>query len=79
MVTEPKHAFISYVNEDAEQVDRLCGVLSAAGIPYWRDRNALGPGDEWKKKIRQAIKSGSLVFLACFSEHSRSRPKRVRQ
>jgi hypothetical protein len=75
VVTEPKHAFISYVNEDAEQVDRLCGVLSAAGIPYWRDRNALGPGDEWKKKIRQAIKSGSLVFLACFSEHSRSRPK----
>jgi TIR domain len=70
-----KHAFISYVRENNAEVDRLCKVLDAAGIPYWRDRSALGPGDAWKVKIRDAIRSGSIVFLACFSEQSRAKGK----
>ncbi|KLL95272.1 hypothetical protein NJ76_28285 [Rhodococcus sp. IITR03] len=69
--------FISYVKEDAEQVDQLCKVLSAADIPYWRDRTALAPGDNWKSKIREAIRSGALVFLACFSANSRARTRSV--
>lgn len=70
-----KHVFISYVREDSEQVDRLCDALERAGIPYWRDRNSLGPGDRWKRKIQEAIQSGSLVFLACFSTASVTRGK----
>ncbi|MGN6132573.1 MAG: toll/interleukin-1 receptor domain-containing protein [Nocardioidaceae bacterium] len=70
-----KHVFISYVHEDAERVDGLCAVLEAAQIPYWRDRSALGPGDAWRAKIRQAIRGGSLVFLACFSDKSRSKDR----
>lgn len=70
-----KHIFISYVREDSAEVDRLCAVLDAAQIPYWRDRNALGPGDAWKAKIREAIRSGSVVFLACFSDRSRAKDK----
>lgn len=70
-----KHVFVSYVREDAEQVDQLCAVLEASRIPYWRDRTALGPGDAWKAKIRDAIRKGSLVFLACFSENSRAKLK----
>jgi TIR domain len=70
-----KHAFVSYVHEDAEQVDALCAVLEAAEIPYWRDRTSLAPGDAWKTKIRQAIQTGALVFLACFSGRSRARVK----
>lgn len=66
-----KHVFISYVREDKDAVDGLCAVLEAAQIPYWRDRNDLGPGDAWRAKIREAIRGGSLVFLACFSENSR--------
>ncbi|MFF5483458.1 toll/interleukin-1 receptor domain-containing protein [Streptomyces sp. NPDC012935] len=70
-----KHVFISYVHEDSGQVDGLCAVLKAAQIPYWRDRQDLGPGDAWRAKIRTAIRDGSLVFLACFSENSRAKDK----
>lgn len=31
---EPKHVFISYVNEDAADIDKLCRLLDAADIPY---------------------------------------------
>lgn len=72
---EGKHAFVSYVHEDSAEVDKLCTVLEAAKIPYWRDRTSLGPGDAWKAKIREAIRGGSLVFLACFSENSRAKDK----
>lgn len=70
-----KHVFVSYVHEDNTEVDKLCAVLEAAKIPYWRDRNSLGPGDAWKAKIREAIRGGSLVFLACFSDNSRAKAK----
>lgn len=72
---EAKHVFISYVREDSDRVDGLCAVLEAAGIPYWRDRKDLGPGDAWRAKIRSAIRDGSLVFLACFSDNSRAKDK----
>ncbi|NOQ61983.1 TIR domain-containing protein [Mycolicibacterium fortuitum] len=77
-MTEPsasEHAFISYVHEDSEHVNKLCTLLNAASIPYWRDRADLGPGDMWKVKIREAISSGSLAFLACFSTTSTGKPK----
>jgi len=73
--SEGKHVFVSYVREDSDAVDDLCSILEAAQIPYWRDRSALGPGDAWKAKIRQAIAEGSLVFLACFSNNSRAKDK----
>lgn len=69
-----KRVFISYVSENSDRVDDLCAVLAAAKIPYWRDRSELGPGDEWKVKIREAIRSGS-IFLACFSNESRAKGK----
>jgi hypothetical protein len=72
---DAKHAFISYVKEDKVEVDRLCRLLDRAGIKYWRDRKDLAPGDAWKAKIREAIRDGSLVFLACFSDRSRGRTK----
>ena len=75
MKDQAKHVFVSYVREDAEQVDKLCALLDAAQIPYWRDRVSLAPGDQWKQRIRDAIRSGALVFLACFSEQSRARAK----
>lgn len=70
-----KHVFVSYVRADKEAIDGLCAVLEAAQIPYWRDRNDLGPGDAWRAKIRDAIRGGSLVFLACFSDNSRAKEK----
>jgi hypothetical protein len=70
-----KHVFVSYVSENSDRVGDLCAVLDAAKIPYWRDRSKLGPGDEWKVKIREAIRSGSMTFLACFSNESRAKGK----
>lgn len=70
---QTKHVFVSYVRENSDRVDDLCAILDAAKIPYWRDRSQLGPGDQWKVKIREAIQSGSMIFLACFSEQSRAK------
>jgi hypothetical protein len=72
---ESQHVFISYVREDSPKVDQLCKILDAAQIPYWRDLRSLNPGDWWKTQIREGIRKGSLVFLACFSENSRARTR----
>lgn len=69
----PGHAFISYVREDTELVDRLQEILEAAGIAVWRDTQALWPGQDWKLEIRRAITTGSFVFIACFSNNSARR------
>jgi TIR domain len=61
------HVFISYVREDSAPVDRLQGTLEASGVRVWRDTASLWPGQDWKMKIRQAITSDALVFIACFS------------
>jgi transcriptional regulator with XRE-family HTH domain len=63
-------AFISYVREDRERVDRLQIALEQAGIKVWRDTANLWPGQDWKSEIRNAILKGSLAFIACFSENS---------
>lgn len=74
---DAKHVFISYVRQDEAAVDKLCDLLKAANIPYWRDRDSLGPGDSWKRVIRDAIRDGSAAFLACFSENQRAKEKSV--
>ncbi|WP_275266189.1 toll/interleukin-1 receptor domain-containing protein [Nocardioides caldifontis] len=69
------HAFISYVREDTVAVDELERVLSAAGIPVWRDVHSLFPGDAWKRRIKEAIQGDALAFLPVFSTASESRHK----
>lgn len=80
VVTEPVpgtesagHAFISYVREDARQVDQLQRDLQAAGVLVWRDTADLWPGEDWRLKIRRAITDNALVFIACFSAQSTAR------
>lgn len=68
-----QHAFISYVHEDRQDVDKLQAVLEAAGISVWRDTENLWPGEDWKIKIRKAITIGSLAFIACFSKNTERR------
>lgn len=69
------HVFISYVREDGDLADELCQILTEAGIPTWRDTASLWPGEDWRAKIRQAIRDEALVFLACFSRQSLSKVK----
>ena len=71
--TAGRHVFISYVREDSWQAERLQDLLEVAGIPVWRDVRDLWPGQDWRAQIRQAITARTLVFLACFSQASRSR------
>ncbi|MEE6140754.1 toll/interleukin-1 receptor domain-containing protein, partial [Mycobacterium sp. 050128] len=66
---QEKHAFVSYVHEDKEHVDKMVRALKAAGIPVWVDKTKLGPGVDWRTVIRDAIRSDSMVFLACFSSN----------
>ena len=61
------HVFISYVREDSSRVDRLDGLLQAAGLRTWRDTADLWPGEDWRLMIRNAITRDALVFLVCFS------------
>jgi TIR domain len=69
------HAFISYVREDSQAVDRLERVLNAAGIRVWRDTEDLWPGQDWRTVIRQAITGDALAFIACFSGNSIGRER----
>ncbi|HKN56389.1 MAG TPA: toll/interleukin-1 receptor domain-containing protein, partial [Amycolatopsis sp.] len=64
--TDRKRVFVSYVREDAADVDRLVLALRKAGYDTWLDRNRLEPGMRWKSAIRDAIRRGDS-FLACFS------------
>jgi TIR domain len=41
----------------------------------WRDTSSLWPGEDWRAKIRAAISSDALVFIACFSTHSAARQR----
>lgn len=59
-----EHAFISYVREDADEVDKLQEDLEAAGIRVWRDTSELWPGQDWRAEIRRAIKDSALAFIA---------------
>ena len=67
-------AFISYVRENIEMVDRLCQELKSHGIEVWLDRNDIDPGSRWEQAIRKAIHQGTF-FIACFSEEYNNRDK----
>lgn len=71
-------AFISYVHEDSDAVDRLCDELHQLGIDTWRDRKDLDPGVRWKDEIRAAIQDGA-AFIACFSPSYHARSKTYMQ
>jgi hypothetical protein len=73
--TATKHAFICYARIDSGHAKWLQQRLEAAGIPVWRDLISLQPGDDWQMKVRQAIATDAMVFLACFSQASLDREK----
>jgi len=67
------HVFISYVREDSGHVDRIQRVLQSVGVNVWRDKGSLVAGEDWKHSITEAIKKNALVFIACFSDNSRTK------
>lgn len=72
-MTESKNAvFLSYAAEDADEAQRLCAALRAAGIQVWFDRNELRGGDAWDQKIRREIRDCAL-FVPIISANSQAR------
>lgn len=69
------HVFISYVRENAGEVDSLQAALEKAGVRVWRDTDQLWPGQDWRMRIRRAISDDALVFIACFSHESGQRDR----
>ena len=69
-----QHAFISYVHENQETVNRLYHNLTSRGIHVWLDRNKIKPGARWKSAIQEAIQEGAS-FIACFSKEYNDRDK----
>lgn len=61
--------FIAYVEEDLAQAQQLCQDLRAGGCDPWLDREALLPGQNWPRRIEQAIEL-SDYFVALFSRRS---------
>ena len=68
------HAFISYVRENKNVVDRLATGLKSRGVTIWLDRNDIQPGTRWKQAIKDAIRNGEF-FLACFSKEFNARKR----
>lgn len=64
------YVFVSYVREDSCAVGHMQEALESAGIQVWRDTANLWPGQNWHERIRHAITSNALVFIACFSAAS---------
>ncbi|HVW85197.1 MAG TPA: toll/interleukin-1 receptor domain-containing protein [Bryobacteraceae bacterium] len=61
--------FIAYAVEDVMLAQRLYSALEARGYAPWLDRRKLLPGQNWPRRIQEAIQSADF-FIACFSRHS---------
>ncbi|CBK40069.1 protein of unknown function [Nitrospira defluvii] len=69
-VTLPvKLVFLSHAKEDARFIRDLAHRLLQDGVLAWFDEKELLPGDDWKRKIDEAIESSDfvLVFLSATS------------
>jgi hypothetical protein len=61
--------FIAYAVEDTQAAERLYEALEAHGFAPWLDRRKLLPGQNWPRRIQEAIE-GADFFLPCFSRNS---------
>jgi hypothetical protein len=61
--------FIAYATEDRPMAERLFNELTAHGFAAWLDQRKLLPGQNWPRRIEDAIASSDF-FIACFSSRS---------
>jgi hypothetical protein len=61
--------FVAYALEDAPLAERLFADLHSRGYAPWLDRRKLLPGQNWPRRIQDAIESSDF-FIACFSTKS---------
>lgn len=61
--------FIAHAVEDTASAERLYRALYSRGFSAWIDRRKLLPGQNWPRRIEDAIASSDF-FIACFSKRS---------
>lgn len=61
--------FIAYALADVEVAEKIFAALSRCGFAVWLDRNNLLPGQDWPRRIQEAIENSDF-FIACFSRDS---------
>jgi hypothetical protein len=61
--------FIAYALEDRLTAERLCDDLLEREYEPWMDVRRLLPGQNWPRRIQEAIE-GADFFIACFSSQS---------
>lgn len=66
---ESGSVFLSYASEDREAVETLKDALEAAGIDVFFDKQDLKAGDDFKLRLKRAIRDCSL-FIPVISEHT---------
>jgi TolB-like protein/Flp pilus assembly protein TadD len=64
--------FISYAREDSVAADRIAEALRSHGIEVWFDQNELRGGEAWDQKIRNQIRTCSLL-IPIVSAHTQGR------
>ena len=58
-----KHVFISYSREDVELAKRVRKYLTKLDVPVWQDIRELRSGDDWEKRIMDALSNASALIL----------------
>lgn len=61
--------FVAYAVEDSELAEKLCADLEVRGYLAWMDRRKLLPGQNWPRRIQEAIENSDF-FIGCFSTNS---------
>lgn len=56
-------AFISYSNEDANNVERVAQYLSESSFDVWFDKWSVTPGEEWRKQLDGALTKSNVVLF----------------
>jgi hypothetical protein len=57
------HVFISYAREDSDLAYRVCHVLQAANFEPWLDKESIGGGDIWDRRIRDQLDATDYVLV----------------
>jgi len=70
---ERPRVFIAYVEEDLETATRLYRELRLNGFDPWLDREKLLPGQNWPRRIENAIEVADcfIALFSCRSAHKR--------
>jgi hypothetical protein len=55
--------FISYAREDSSLASRVCNALQKASFEPWLDRETLGGGDDWEKRIEADLDASDFTLV----------------